>query len=427
MKLARIKQLVRRPAAYALVLGLAATMATACLGQGFAPSSGPAGEGLNPVLPTPSNQLPGPGPLIPAPMNQPSSPAMPLVEPGFWPPTPATGPEQPPVTAGQGPNSHANGNDTWLPDDMVGFGGMGGMGGGGGFGGGMNPSDSIRYSVLWFPKVPVQGQSTDFETVGENLSFTHPLWKDPLNALSLTGGVRNQLIETDAVLPDTGQPIPSELWGVNFGLRYSRQLDDGWVTGGGVSIGSASDHPFATIHEMNVGMNAMLRIPQGEHNAWLFTLSYAPMGELNFPVPGVAFSWNPSPEFHANIGLPMMVLWRPSDDWQFQASYMLIRTIHLKAQYRISDRLRAFAAYDWSNESYSLLDRPELDDRFFIYDQRASMGLQTALAPHWTASVSGGFVFDRYMFEGTSSSSNNSSRVDLGNGPFAGLNLQTRF
>ncbi len=126
---------------------------------------------------------------------------------------------------------------------------------------------------------------------------------------------------------------------------------------------------------MNIGMNAMLRIPQGDHNAWLFTLSYSPMGELAFPVPGVAFSWNPTPQFHANIGLPFMVMWRPTDDWQFQASYMLLRTVHVKAQYRITDRLRAFAAYDWANESYILLDSPEMNDRFFIYDQRASLGL----------------------------------------------------
>ena len=94
-------------------------------------------------------------------------------------------------------------------------------------------------------------------------------------------------------------------------------------------------------------------------------------------------------------------MWRPTDDWQFQASYMLIRTIHIKAQYRFTDRLRAFAAYDWSNESYSLLDRPELNDRFFIYDQRVSLGLQAIALRQWTASVSGGFIFDRYMFEGT--------------------------
>ena len=43
-----------------------------------------------------------------------------------------------------------------------------------GFGGGMNPTDSIRYSVLWFPKVPVGGQSADLQMIGENLSFTHP-------------------------------------------------------------------------------------------------------------------------------------------------------------------------------------------------------------------------------------------------------------
>ena len=144
-------------------------------------------------------------------------------------------------------------------------------------------------------------------------------------------------------------------------------------------------------------------------------------------MPGVAFSWNPSPQFHANIGLPLMVMWRPTDDWQFQASYMLIRTIHLKAQYRLTDNLRAFAAYDWSNESYILLDSPDPNDRFFIYDQRVSLGLQAAFLRQWTASVSGGFVFDRYMFEGTSSNSSSADRVDLGNGPFAALNLGARF
>ena len=461
----KIKQSVRRPTECVLSLVLAAAMATACLGQDFMPPPGPSGNGPGPGYSIPPNQPPSPVPGYSIPPSQPPNPdpgfpipsnpqfgsGSPVVQPGSWsPPAGAAGPdqspvlmgpsgpppaqvpglnilpEQSPVPSGPSPDSQEKSNDGWLPDDMMGFGGMGGMGGSRG---GMNPSDSVRYSVLWFPNVPVQGQATDLQVVGENLSFTHPLWKDSLNALSFSGGVRNQLFVTDAILPDTGQPLPSELWGVNLGLRYNRQLDDGWSVGGGVSIGSASDHPFAGIHEMNVGMNAMLRIPQGEHNAWLFTLSYAPMGELNFPIPGVAFSWNPSPQFHANIGLPLMVMWRPTDDWQFQASYMLIRTVHIKAQYRLTDWLRAFAAYDWSNESYILLDSPDPNDRFFIYDQRVSMGLQATLLRQWTASVSGGFVFDRYMFEGTSSNANSSTadRVDLGNGPFAAMNLGVRY
>ena len=159
-----------------------------------------------------------------------------------------------------------------------------------GFGGGMAPADSLRYGAIWFPTVPVRGQATNFQMLGQDLSFTHPLWIDPADALSLSGGVGNRLIETDAVLPDTGQPIPSDLWNVHLGLRYSRLLDNGWMAGGGVSVGSASDYPFAGIREMYVGMNAMLRIPQGEHNAWMFSLMYSPTGELNFPVPGVAFN-----------------------------------------------------------------------------------------------------------------------------------------
>jgi hypothetical protein len=154
---------------------------------------------------------------------------------------------------------------------------------------------------------------------------------------------------------------------------------------------------------------------------------YSPTSELNFPVPGVAFSWNPSPEFHANIGLPLQVTWRPTEDWQFQASYMLISNVRLKAQYRITKQLRAFAAYDWSNQAYTLLERPEDNDRFFMYDQRVSLGLQASFSRHWTASLTGGYVFDRYMFEGKSFATNDSGIVNLDAGPFTSLNLGARF
>ena len=175
-------------------------------------------------------------------------------------------------------------------DDLMGFGGRQGMGA---FGDGMSAFDSFRYGVIWFPNVPVAGQAAEFQSVRQDLSFAHPLWTDPLNVLSLSGGVRNLFTDTAAVLPDTGQPFPENLWDVHLGLRYARQLGDGWIVGGGVSIGSASDHPFAAISEMYVSMNAMLRIPQGKHNAWILSSMYAPSSELNFPIPGVAFSYNP--------------------------------------------------------------------------------------------------------------------------------------
>jgi hypothetical protein len=393
-------------------------MAQASKAEEIIPPPGASTDGGFPSSLPPSGQPINPGP---PPVSGPDTGLPPAVEPAL--------PESPPGAATPGPHPGGAGPNPGQSGDMMGFGDMGGgMGGGmGGLGGGAFPSDSIRYGAIWFPSVPVRGESTHFQTVEQDLSMTHPLWTDPVNYLGLSGGIRNQLIQTAAVLPETGQPIPSDLWCIRLGLQYARHLDNGWLASGGVSLDSASDHPFADLHEMNVGLNAMLRIPEYEHDAWMLGLAYSPTGELNFPIPIVAYSWNPSPEFHANIGLPLMIVWRPNEDWQLQASYMLIHTIHVKLRYRLMDGLSAFAAYDWSNQAYTLLDRPEENDRFFLYDQRVSLGLQASLWRTWTASLSAGYAFDRYMFEGTSFAASGSNRVDLGNGPFAALNLGVRF
>ncbi len=304
----------------------------------------------------------------------------------------------------------------------AGFGDFGGRGGAG-----IDPRYSFQYNTSWFPTVGVHGQNADFSSFTEGLSFGIPLWSSPVSLWSLSGGVRDRLIDSDATIPLTGQTMPADLWNINLGLRYARLFDNGWTAGGGVSIGSASDHPFWSINEMNVSMNALLRVPQNEHDAWLFTLSYSPVSELNFPIPGVAYSYNPSPQFHANIGLPFQMIWRPNDDWRFEASYMLLRSVHVKAQYRLCSWLSTVAAYDWSNEEYELVDRPDLADRFFIYDQRVSLGLQAAAFRHWTASIAGGYIFDRFYSEGESPSPSNSDAVRLDPGPFAALNVGARY
>ena len=251
----------------------------------------------------------------------------------------------------------------------MGMPGMDGPGGGGPF----------RYSAIWFPSASVQGQDAKWGLVGQDLSVMCPVWMDGPNGVMIMGGVSNRLIQTDAVLSTTGQPYPSELWNAHLGLMYHRQLDNGWMAGGGINLGSASDRPFGALRDMNIGMNAMLRVPQGEHNAWMFSLMYSPMSEIPFPIPGVAFNWNPSEQFHANIGIPFQVTYRPTDDWTFEAMYMPIHTIHAKATYRFSEQIRAFASYDWANEVYALADRVDDNERFFMYDQRGS----------WTGSNSG--------------------------------------
>jgi hypothetical protein len=274
------------------------------------------------------------------------------------------------------------------------------------------------YRLTWMPDASVSGQNTKLASWRNDLSAFFPFWQDGPDAVSGSVRVRGEFFHTDAVLPDTGRPFPDELWNINFGANYRHLFDNGWVGGVGVSVGSASDKPFHGIDEMTLGVHTFLRIPSGEHNAWLFSLAYSPTSELHIPIPGVAYIWQPSEQFRMNIGLPFQLWYRPIDDLTLDFSYMLLRTVHAKATYRLLPDVFVHGGFDWSNESFFLADREDRNDRFFSYDKRLSGGVLFRLTPKASLDLSGGYVFDRFYFEGQNYSDRNRDRIDVGNGPF---------
>jgi hypothetical protein len=282
------------------------------------------------------------------------------------------------------------------------------------------------YRAAWFPDEHVVGQATVLGYVRQDLGLVVPIWQDGPDGWAASFNGRSEVFHTHAVLPTTDQPFPDELWNVRLGTTYRHQFDNGWIAGGTISVGSASDRPFHSIEEMTAGVNTFLRVPQGDHNAWLFTLSYSPTSELPFPIPGVAFLYQPSDRFRANIGLPFQLMYRPVDDLTLDLSYMLLRTVHARATYRVYGRVRVYAGFDWDNESYFLADRPDERERFFSYDKRLTGGVLVPFG-HVLLDLSSGYVFDRFYFEGRSYSDRNQNRIDVGNGPFGVVRLEARF
>jgi hypothetical protein len=281
--------------------------------------------------------------------------------------------------------------------------------------------------LTWFPNESVKSQPTSLGYVEDDFGVSFPVWQNLVDEFTGAVNVRGEFFHTHAILLDTNQPFPEELWNVRLSGMYRHLFDNGWIAGGTLSIGSASDKPFDKIDVMTVGINTFLRIPQGEHNAWLLTLSYSPTSELPFPVPGVAYIWQPSDRFRMNIGLPFQVWYRPLDDLTFDFSYMLLRTVHARATYRCCAPVRAYVGFDWSNESYFLVDRPADNDRFFYYDKRLTGGVQVLLGPHALLDCSAGYVFDRFYFEGQNYNDRNFNSIDVGNGPFAAIRLEIHY
>ena len=152
----------------------------------------------------------------------------------------------------------------------------------------------FRYRLMWEPTEPVQGQPTDFGMVENDFSFKFPMWVSGPDVISFSGGVCEDQFQTHAVLPDSGRAFPENLWNIRAGINYMRHFDNGWTGGATLSIGSACDRPFDSLRDMDVTALAFVRMPRGEHDAWTFSLMYAPMSQIPFPIPGVAYHWQPS-------------------------------------------------------------------------------------------------------------------------------------
>jgi hypothetical protein len=261
----------------------------------------------------------------------------------------------------------------------------------------------------------------------QDLAISMPAWHDGSNTVMVSGNVRSLLYQTNAVLPDSGRPFPADLWNIGMGVNYMHQFQNGWTMTTMVNVSSSSDQPFAAWRDLNVSLGGFVRIPSGEHNAFMLGAMYSPTAEVPFPIPIASLYWQPSDQFSMNIGMPFAMRWRPLEDLQFDASYIPVRTVHSRITYRLTPNVGIYTGFDWNNESYFLADRTDINERFFYYEKRVTLGCRYTISPRAAFDLSGGYAFDRLFFTGKQWSDQNHDRVDVGDGPFVSLRFQFRY
>lgn len=241
-------------------------------------------------------------------------------------------------------------------------------------------------------------------------------------------GVRNTLFDTGAILPDSGRPFPEQLWDLSVGLNYMRRFENGWSGMLMLGIGSASDVPFHSIREITGTLGAMLKIPAAnDRDSWQVGAMYLVGGPVNFPLPILSYTWNPTDCLNVNIGLPLSIVWRPTDEWTLNVSYVPLYNINARLTRRIAPRLQVFGAYEYLNESYLLAERADTRDRFFVFEQRLVAGVRWDVGSNGTLEINGGQSFGRVYGEGQSQWSPLQDRIEVEPGPFLGAQFRLRF
>ncbi len=286
-------------------------------------------------------------------------------------------------------------------------------------------SAPVSLGAFWAPAVAVDGQAADLAVNAEFARISmplglpsegRPLW------LAIAKFGRLELV-TDAVLPDSGQPVPDQLWLVETGFMHVRPLAGGGSIGGNFLFGSASDRPYAAGRDLTLMTVGFYNRPVADGaDEWSFSVFYSPTSQLPYPLPGIAYVWRPSERLEAKIGLPPALEWRPSDAWTFTANYFPLVNFNATVRRRLADGLSLIAFYRSDTEIYFLADRLQDDQRFYVFDQRTAVGLERSLGRGFALEATASYVFDRQLFQGTNFLSDRTDVVRFESG--LGLSLQ---
>jgi hypothetical protein len=297
---------------------------------------------------------------------------------------------------------------------------------------GMGGAGGPGYGFIWYPSADTTGdlQDSQLSVIRQRINVGAPIWGNGNDMAMMSFGIQNSMFSTDAVLPDSEKLFPSDLWNISIGTNFMHKFDNGWTGMAGINFGSASDKPFHSIDEMNIGFMSFLQVPaKNERDMWMFMLMYSPVGTFNFPLPGIAYKWNPSETFQASIGIPFSFTWIPYENLTLNVTYMPIINVNFKATYKISEALSAYVEFESAQEAYLLADREDIQDRFMGFEKRLIGGFQWNLGKYAMVDFSGGYAFDRYFGVGENQigGSGLSDRIDIGSGAFVSATLSVRF
>ncbi len=281
-----------------------------------------------------------------------------------------------------------------------------------------------------YPREKVRKQGGGFEENRGEVGLLVPLAAGPESEWAAAARASLRSIRTGAVLPDTGERFPSELWDLSLGAVHRRRLDNGWIVGGNLALASPSDRPFSGWDQTSVNFNGFLRLPSGRTNAWLFFLNYASNREFapHIPIPGAAYLYAPSRDFSALLGAPLLfVNWKPAARISLRGFYFPIHTVFLGGEYELGSGWKLFASYRWENDRYYRYGRENKDHRLFWYEQRMETGVALDTGAGIELALAGGYAWDRFFFEGKSYGDDRTdNRLDISDGFFLSARFQGR-
>ncbi len=248
-----------------------------------------------------------------------------------------------------------------------------------------------------------------------HLTIQTPVYVDDKNSVSLSLGGTSLHFGEEQNLSGTGIEVPQDLWKVELGGSYSRKLEDDKLIGGRISVGSASDHPFADFGVATIGASAFYSWSSSERSRWMLTVFFSNNNPISnyVPIPGFIYLYQ-TETLIGMFGFPFTsIIWMPRQPWMFTLG-IFGPTLNAEIAYGNPQKIQVFTGYRWAQQSYIRENRPDPGDRMYYNEMHAPIGVRFPVTKELKSELSVGYSFDRSVYEGTRFGNKDNGSVDLG-------------
>lgn len=265
--------------------------------------------------------------------------------------------------------------------------------------------------------------SGDAATSYQRMSLNGPVYKTDTEAFGVS-------VAGSQFSVKPSQANFSELYDIQFGVSYTKALDEKRMWSMALRYGSASDKPFATNDVTTLGATAFYSYPSDETSRWLLLVDYSNNRPIlnGIPLPGFAYFYTPSKNFRGVFGAPFVSInWNFAEEWSLDAFTLVPWVFKASVGYKVTPFAKIYTGFDFSQVTYYLKDRTNEKDRLFYDEKKIFIGAKSPLSKSIFADLELGHAFDRAFFIAENYKTSPDNPVDIGNAYYGKLSLNFIF
>lgn len=280
-----------------------------------------------------------------------------------------------------------------------------------------------------FPIISYEGifNSGDFKITDNRFNISSPVHQTATDYLALSLATGHVSLSESLTL-EPGLDTPKDLYRAEIGAQYRHQLGgyESWGIKG--SLGYATDHFSGKLNDTAYSINLQYSYPtpSGGFLTWFLYMSNNGSFGNNIPIPGFLYLYR-AENFTALLGFPILSLqWTPQKDRSYSIS-AAGPTISLESAFGELRAIQYFTTANWNTQTFSLENRIEEKERFYIEDKKVALGVRSFVFERMQIEARAGYSFDRLLYVGDSFRNMRRGSQKIDSEPFLSVSLKSTF